>query len=102
MSRIKNNISIISSDGGTFAYFLEVEDLYSKLSGVKNTYRENMEFIEIGKNIQLNDELLKVMNINLKIENIPTETSHFDKSEKSTPKDLNIETIITVKFIQKI
>ena len=101
MNRIKTNISIISQDGGDFACFFELEDMYSKLSGEKDKLGENMEFIEIGKAIQLNNDLLKVTDINLKMENINFETKHHDKTEKSTPKDLIIEIIITVEFIKK-
>ena len=45
MSRVQRNISIISSDGGDFAYCIDEKDLYSKLSGVKDIHGENMEFI---------------------------------------------------------
>lgn len=101
MSRITTNIKIISSGGGDFACFFEKEDLYAKLSGVKDSYGENMEFIEIGDNIQLNNELLKVKDINLKFENIDINTNHLDKSESSTPSNLLIEVIITVEFIRR-
>lgn len=102
MDRITTNIKIISEDGGDFAYFLEKEDLYSKLSGLKDTFGEDMEFIEIGENIQLNNQILKVIDINLKFENINLQTKHIDKTEKSTPKNLIIEVIITVEFIKKV
>lgn len=94
-------IRIISKDGGDFAYFTEIGDLYSKLSGIKSPLGENMEFIEIGKTIQLNNENLKVLDVNLKFENIDFTTYHFAKTEKSTPKNLIIEVIITVEFISK-
>jgi hypothetical protein len=101
MEKITSKISIISPDGGDFAYFIEKEDLYSKLSGIKDSQGENMEFIEIGDNIQLNNELLKVKNINMKFENIDINTMHFEKTESTTPKNLSIETIITVEFIRR-
>ena len=101
MNRITTNIRIDSEDGGNFGYFTEKEDLYSKLSGVKDTLGDNMEFIEIGKNIHLNDKILEVLDINLKFENINLQTQHKDKTEETTPKDLMIELIITVKFIKK-
>ena len=99
---LSTNIKIINKEGSDFAYFTSKEDLYAKLSGVKDTYRENMEFIEIGKNIQLNDEILKVIDINLKFENIGLQIKPFDKTEETTPKNLIIEVIITVKFIERI
>ncbi|WP_458626492.1 hypothetical protein [Winogradskyella sp. PC D3.3] len=99
---MKTNIRVISTDGGDFGCFFEIEDLYAKLSGVKDTYGENMEFIEIGNHIQLNDNLLKVVDINLKFENIDLTTKHFNKSKNSTPKNLIIEMIITVEFVKKI
>lgn len=102
MNQIKTNIRIISPDGGDFAYFLEIEDLYSKLSGEKDALGEDMEFIEIGNNIILNNDILKVIDINLKFENIASNINHFDKSESSTPKNLIIEMIITVQFVEKI
>jgi hypothetical protein len=101
MNKITTILKIINPDGGDFACFFEKEDLYSKLSGVKDDYGENMEFIEIGDEIQLNNELLKVKNINLKFENIDINTNHQAKSESTTPKDLLIEVIITVEFISK-
>ena len=99
---LNTKIKIINDEGGDFAYFQRKEDLYAKLSGVKDPYGEDMEFIEIGKNIQLNDEILKVTNINLKFENIDLQIQPFDKTEDTTPKNLNIEVIITVEFIKRI
>src|SRR5690554_4332005 len=101
MKKIISKIRIISQDGGDFAFFFELEDLYSKLSGVKDKYGENMEFIEIGKNIQLDNEILKVKDINLKFENIDANIKHTDKKVNSTPSNLSVEFIITVEFISR-
>lgn len=99
---LNTNIRIINEEGSDFAYFTSKEDLYAKLSGEKDPYGEDMEFIEIGENIQLNDEILKVIDINLKFENIGLQIKPFDKTEGTTPKNLIIEVIITVKFIERI
>ena len=99
MSRVQTNIRVVSSDGGDFAYFLEQKDLYASLSGIKDPYGDNMEFIEIGKNILLNEHTLKVVDVNLKFENIDIETKHIQKTEKTTPKNLIIEVVITVENV---
>ncbi|MDC6367222.1 MULTISPECIES: hypothetical protein [Flavobacteriaceae] len=99
MSRVQTNIKIISPDGGDFAYFTDKKDLYSKLSGVKDEYGENMEFIEIGQHIQLNEHTLKVIDINLKFENIDIKTKHIEKTEESMPENLIIEVVITVENV---
>lgn len=100
MKKLNTNIRIISTDGGDFANFFEKEDLFSKLSGVKDPQGENMEFIEIGNVIELNNQKLKVININLKFDNINRRLEHSDKTEILTPSNLIIETIITVKAIK--
>lgn len=97
-----NAIKIINENGADFAYFTDKDDLYSKLSGIKDPFGENMEFIEIGKTIQLNDDVLKVIDINLKFENIDLYIKHSDKKEKIAPRNLIIEVIITIEFLGKI
>lgn len=101
MQRINSSIRIISVNGGDFACFFEKEDLYSKLSGSKDILGNDIEFIEIGKNIQLENQILKVIDINIKFENIDLNKNHMDKTKNSTPKNLIIETIITVEFIRR-
>lgn len=102
MERIKSNIKIISKDNGVYKCFFEKEDLYSKLSGIKDSLGNNIEFIEIGGNMQLENQLFRVTDINLKFENIDYNIKHNDKTEASTPKNLIIETIITAEFIKRI
>ncbi|MGC6430752.1 MAG: hypothetical protein ACON5F_06905 [Jejuia sp.] len=99
MSRVVTNIRIISPNGSDFAYFIDKRDLYSKLSGAKDLQGDNMEFIEIGDNIQLNENTFKVLDINIKFENINIETKHIQKTEESMPDDLIIEVIITVENV---
>jgi hypothetical protein len=100
---MRNLIKIISEDGGDFALFFEKEDLFFKLKGFEDPQGEKMEFIEIGKNIILNNQILKVIDINIKFENIKlnrTITGYdYNKSEF---EDFSIETIITVKYIKNI
>lgn len=96
MNRLITNIRVISTDGGDFGYFMDREDLYSKLSGVKDSLGDNIEFIEIGDIIQLNEHSLKVRNINLKLEPINSDISHIQKTQNSTPSDFRIEVVITV------
>lgn len=100
---MKNLIKIISEDGGDFALFFDKEDMFFKLKGVEDPNGEKMEFIEIGRNIILNNQILKVIEINIKFENIKlnrTITGYdYDKSEF---ENFNIETIITVKYIKNI
>ena len=52
--------------------------------------------------IYLNDDKLKVLDINVKFDNIDHNIHHKDKTENSMPKNLIIELIITVQFIEKI
>ena len=56
MKDINVNVSIISPDGGDFAYFFSKKEMYEKLSGIKDDVGDNMEFIEIGRYIYLNDD----------------------------------------------
>ena len=93
-------IKIINDEGRDFAYFTDQIDLYSKLSGTKDPFNEDMEFIEIGKEIQLNNQILKVKDINLKFENIKFEIKHLDKTVENFPRKLIIEVIITIEFIR--
>ena len=60
MNGIKSIVHIISTDGGDFAYFTDKEDLYTKLSGIKDTEGNNMEFIEIEsiEEIEYNGEVI--------------------------------------------
>lgn len=97
MNKIKNNLRIISTSGGDFACFFEIEDLYSSLSGLKDPLGENMEFIEIGNIIQLNNQKLKVLNINLTLNNISNRITHLEKNDNNFPKNICIETVITVE-----
>lgn len=101
MKDINVNVSIISPDGGDFAYFFSKKEMYEKLSGIKDDAGDNMEFIEIGRYIYLNDDKLKVLDINVKFDNIDHNIHHKDKTENSMPKNLIIELIITVQFIEK-
>ena len=100
MKIIDTNIKVISSDGGDFANFLEKEDLYSRLSGVKDPNGENMEFIEIGNIIQFNNQNLKVLDINIKLNNIDKTIEHRNKKKSLTPPDLRVSIIITVENIK--
>lgn len=100
MGNIKTNIKIIREDESRIDYFLEKQDLYSRLSGVKDSYGENMEFIQIGENIQLEDEIYNVIDINLKFEGINITSKHKDKRKEFTPEDLFIEVIITAELIK--
>jgi hypothetical protein len=102
MKRINTNINIINSDGNNFANFREKEDLYSKLTGVKDKSGENMEFIQIGDKIECCDNILKVTDINLKFENINLNTKHKDKNQDSMPENLIIEVFITAEFIDRV
>ena len=102
MKDINVNVSIISPDGGDFAYLFSKKEMYEKLSGIKDDIGDNMEFIEIGRYIYLNDDKLKVLDINVKFDNIDHNIHHKDKTENSMPKNLIIELIITVQFIEKI
>ena len=102
MKDININVSIISPDGGDFAYFFNKREMYEKLSGIKDEVGDNMEFIEIGRYIYLNDDKLKVLDINVKFYNIDHNIHHKYKIEISIPKNLIIELIITVQFIEKI
>ena len=88
MDRIKSNIKVRSEEGGNFAYFLEKEELYSRLSDIKDNLGNDIEFMEIGENILLDNQMLKVIDINLKFENIHSNIKHNDKTEISTPKNL--------------
>ena len=97
-----NAIKIINEEGADFAYFTDKLDLYTKLSGAKDSMGENLEFVEIGNTIQLNDEVLKVKNINLKFENVDFEIQHSQKLENPMPTNIIIEVVITVKFVGKI
>lgn len=99
MKRIKTNISIISNEGGDFGYFMELEDLYSKLTGVKDPI-ENMEFIEIGKEIKLNNQVLEVLDINLKFDGIDKNISHQEKRSGLMPSNIIVEIFITVKHVR--
>ena len=96
MNEIKSIVHIISTDGGDFDYFTDKEDLYTKLSGIKDTEGNNMEFIEIDNIITLNNQKLRVLNINIKLANIDNNTKHLDKKQSNFPKEFFVETIITV------
>ena len=100
---MRNLIKIISEDGGDLALFFDKEDMFFKLKGVEDPNGEKMEFIEIGRNINLNNQILKVIDINIKFDNIKlnrTITGYdYDKSEF---EDFFIETIITVKYLKNI
>lgn len=97
MSRLITNIRIISRDDVDFAYFMDQEDLYSKLSGVKDDDGDDMEFIEIGNKIKLNENTLLVKNINLKMEPIDINEKHIEKTTESMPSNFRVEVIITVE-----
>ncbi|WP_339714562.1 hypothetical protein [uncultured Kriegella sp.] len=98
MSRIKTNIRIESEDGGNFGYFMEREDLYSKLSGIKDI-NDDMEFIEIGDKIQLNEHTLMVKNIHLEFAPVDLNTRHIEKTEDTMPSNFRIEVVLTVDNI---
>jgi hypothetical protein len=99
MNKINCSISLTDEDGILIDYFSEINDLYSKLSGVKSKFVEDIEFIEIEDDIQFKSQVLRVVNINLKFENIYSQTKHKDKTANSTPKDLIFVVVIIVKNI---
>ena len=97
MNKINCSISLTDEDGILIDYFSEINDLYSKLSGVKSKFVEDIEFIEIEDDIQFKSQVLRVVNINLKFENIYSQTKRKDKTANSTPKDLIFVVVIIVK-----
>lgn len=99
MNKINCSISLINENEEKIEYFYEINDLYSRLSGVKCKFGDDIEFIEIGNDIQLDNLILRVIDINLKFENIYSQTKHKDKSANSIPKDLITVLVITVKNI---
>jgi len=99
MNKINCSISLTDEDGILIDYFSEINDLYSKLSGVKSKFVEDIEFIEIEDDIQFKSQVLRVVNINLKFENIYSQTKRKDKTANSTPKDLIFVVVIIVKNI---
>ncbi|WP_423999130.1 hypothetical protein [Maribacter sp. IgM3_T14_3] len=97
MNRIVTIISIINDTGDNYAFFVEREDLYSSLSGVKDIDGDNMEFVKINDKIQLNENTFILKDINLKLQPVKFKTRHIEKREESTPLDFRIEIIVTVE-----
>ena len=96
---MRNLIKIITEGNVDLAYFTDKEDIFFKLKGVEDPQGENMEFIEIGKTIILNDQELIVKDINIKFEDIKINRK-LNKFEinKDEFKDFFVETIVTVKI----
>ena len=94
---INANIRIINQEGGSLAYFTDKKDMYTKLSGIKDSKGENAEFFEVGKKLQLNDNIFEIRNINVKSVDINNHISHSNKSNDNFSSEYYLELILTVE-----
>lgn len=98
MDIIKSNIRIAHKDGADLAFFTELCNLYTSLSGTKDSIETNSEFIQQGDIIQLNGKELKVVEVILRLENIENEMEPNMKLSSNMNKRFKTQIDIFIEY----
>lgn len=101
MDFIKSNIRLAHKDGADLAFFTELSDLYTSLSGIKDNVETTSEFIQLDDIILLNGKELKVVDITFRLENISNEITSEIKAVSNMNSNFKTQIDILIEYPPK-
>lgn len=98
MNYIPGIIRIAHKEGADIAYFTDITDLYTNLSGKKDNIDTLTEFIQVGDIIQYKDKNLKVVEVYLRLQQIDFGIEHIMKNKENLNSRMNIQVEIFIEY----